>query len=740
MDELATEPRVLIPPKTMRLTRTQEDELVEFAVQRLDHYRRGMGWESSLAYNRGSWMWKRWVATRMFEHNFEHRRLQARLFERVNLSLGMVAQLIEQHKSRITKDLVAGEAFYGVVPDGAEDQDPVLRDVERWLQRQGLRMGLQERFRTSGILGAMIRGEAVSKTSLKACRRIETRRVRVQLSDGQPVQDTSGHWVTNLDKWVPHPENPTVKMLERDPLVQMAADGVPVYAEKETDLRVTLNETRGSLVEFPHWADLVIPVDAVNMDNAELLAHVFQMAASDLIDSLPEDGFGPALPRYKQEVLGGGTLAVSEPADQAELAEHRGEQERSQPAEYRGAYSERRFDEIYLRVDWRGNGRFDRIVILLDRELRWPIYYGLAGEIMPWTDRPHPFQAWRIMPVADRWYGRGYYERYGDQSDFADKCWCRMELELQRSGNLIVENRDLHAAGRAGKPIRFRSPETIQIDGQARPEDVVSVITVKPQTAEIDRAMQFTLQKLQSEGGFLGPGDPTTEALNNSDTLGEAKIQEANKNVSIEEREAELVMGMNETLQAMAEIELHPDILDVDEVAKLLEKTGKPAPSLPQLAMTEAGIMPADEARAMQAGGPGAPGGPVAGPPLPDMAALPLPSGRERAERLLEWARQAGEDLRNSIKVFMTKARQTQLFDRSSKVLQVLEKWLQYPAEVRTILRPVFADMLRSLDVQAPDALLGPPDEQQPPATQGTGMAPGMTVMPSQGSREPRAA
>lgn len=743
--DAATEPRVLIPPQTVRLTRNQEDVLIEFAKQRLDHFRRAMGWNNDLAYERNSWLWRRLVATRMFEDDFSHRKQEARIFEQVNLSLNMVAQLIEQHKSRITKDLVGSDAFFGVLPDGAEDQSPVLKDVERWLQRQGRRMDLQEQFKTGGVLGAMIRGEAVSKTTLNVCRKIETRRARVQLnSDGAPVHDSKGGLVTNLDRWVPHPDNPTLKMLERDPLLQMAADGVPLYAPQEMDVPVTLHETRGAHVSFPYWGDLVAPVDAVSLDDAELVAHVFNRSPADLLDSLPVDGFGMAIQDYKAEVMQRGD--VGEPADQGEMAEHRGEFEQKRPAVDPGAYQERRYDEIYLRYDWRGNGRPDRLAMLIDRELGWPIYYGLASEVMPWTDRPHPFQVWRIMAVDGRWYGRGYYGRYGSQADFADKCWCRMELELRKSGNLVWENRELHAAGRAGKPLRFRSPETVQIEQGARPEDVVGVVTVKPQVAEINSAMQMTLQKLQSEAGVLGPGDPTTEALNNSDTLGEAQIQEANKSVSIEEREAELVLGMNATLQAMAEIELNPATLDVRALAAMLENTSMAGSEpLPQMVATrEAGLVPMDMAQAMAGGGegaagpgalpPGAPqgGAPAVGPPGIVAGGPPKMSGSERAERVLAWAKTAGSDLRDTIKVFLTKSRQTQLFDRASKILQLLEKWLSYPPEVRKVVRPVFIDLLRAMDVQSPDALLGP-DE---PLNAGSGMGAPLQALPAPGQQQ----
>lgn len=729
-DASASSPRVLIPPQTLRLDRAAEDRLVSYALDRMDYHRKQMGYDGHGSYRRESWLWKRWVATRMFENDFSSRVMEGSLFSRVNLSLGMVKQFIEQHKSRMVKDMLPGENFFGLVPEGPEDQNEVLRDAERWLQRQATRGGLLEKCRTAGLLGALIRGEAVAKTTLRVERKMEMRRARAQIgSDGQIVTDRHGLPVTELDRWVPAADNPAQKMLERDPTRRMAADGEPRYGP-EIDLPVPLSETRGSSVEFPFWADFVCPLAAASLDTAELLGHAFEAAVPDLMDLQPANQ-SPCCGDYLEMVRG--QKDTGEATERRAAREHAGEDDTNGRWDGdEGSYCERRFDECYFRFDWRGNGRFDHIAMLIDREARWPIYYGLASEIMPWTDAHHPFTALRINPVDGRWHGSGYYEQYGDMADFADKCWCRIELELQKAGNKIVENTDLHEDGRAGIPINFRDTTALQVTGSTRPEDVLHVVTVKPQVMEIAESMDTMLQKLQSHVGVAGPGDPTSEALNNSDTLGEARIQEANKSVTIEEREGELAAGFNAILHAMAEIELDPRGMDMQAVARLLESTALAAMQpLPQL-------LPAGKG----GNGPPMPEAPAAAPQpaMPMLPQAPALSGAQRAERLARWASEIGDDLRDVLKLFLTRSRETKLFDQTTKILQVMEKWLAYPpGPVRKTMRPLFAKLLRGLEVQNPDAMLGPDEpEAGPPATAAASGQPAPNVLPM--AAQPKAA
>ncbi len=723
--------RVLMPSTSMRLDRVTEDRLVSFALERLDHYRKQMGWSGDGSYEHGSWLWRRHTATKMFEGDFTHRLAERTLYERSNLSLNMVAQLIEQHKARMTRDLFSGDKFFGIVPEGPEDQSPVLKDAERWLHHRGQEAGLHETFKIAGLQAALIRGEAVCKTTLKITRREETRQARALVLGGEAQKDSRGGLITDADEWTPDTANPTRRVLVRDPRVSLPLDVPLTYDTRARDMTVIVSQSRGADVSFPFWADFVAPLGAVHLDNAELLAHCVQIAPPDLLDTLPAEAASSAAGAdYREAIQGRGIERGQEGTEQRQAQIRRGEGDDHDAAAESMGFRERRYDEIYLRVDWRGTGRYERVAMLIDRELRWPVYYGPVSELLHWTDRPHPFRVPRIFPYEDRWYGRGYYDRYGPQADFADRCWNRMEMELQRSGNILVENRDAHEAGRAGIPIRFRSTDTLRVTGTATVEDVLKVITVVPQVQEAQAAMDMSLQKLQSEAGVIGPGDATSEALNASNTLGEAQIAEANKSVALEEREGEIMRGFNEILADFIDVEM--DAVDIAALAALLENTDPTADApLPQIVPLSRPPTPASASP-----GPGGPPAPAAAPVAPAQEiAAPLPqapplTGQERAERLMQWAVENRDRLPKVVRIFVTRSRQSQVLAQSAKVLELSDRWLALPPEVRHAQRPVYAEMLRALEVQNVDHLLGPdtpPGALLPPApvtaTEGEGEA-----------------
>lgn len=719
--DFAAAPRALVPSKSVKLDRQAEDEMVTFVMSRLDTHRNQMGWTNDGGYTKDSWAYKRHIATRMFEGDFSHRAVPGTLFGRINLTLNMAAQFIEQHKSRITGDLLSSEHFFGVGPEGSEDANPVLKDVEHVMHDAASRLGLQDKLKLA-VGNALIRGEAVPKMTRVVRREQVTKceRVLIFTGDGSPQLDSRGGFIVESDKWVPVPDNAARKMLARDNDIQLPIDAGLYYSQQPFHLPVTVSMHSGCDFEFPHWSDLVIPVTAVSLDASELLAHCFMRAVPDLMDTLPPDAaLTPQGIEYLKEVRGTGTTGEANITEQARAQAHRGESVDRTDADDERGYRERRYDEIYFRYDWRKNGRYEHLVILIDRDAQWPIYYGQAAEIMPWTTKHHPFrEPIRICPYEDRWYGRGYYERYGDAALFVDKCWCRMEAELQKSGNILIYNRQATEQGRAGKPITFRTTECLEMSGgNSDPEQVLHVVKVQAMTAEIENSMDTMLQKMQSDTGVTGPGDPQSDPMNLSKTLGEAQLADQNKSVVMREREGELLPGINSSLVGIAEIEFfQPDLM---ALTKLLEKKQTSAAPLPQISAAPkpgaSGPAPGLPAPAVGDGAQGsAAAPPAAGQPPPVPLPPPPPPPDMRAEILIQWAKENSGELSKVIKLYVTRSRQAQLFDNSSRVIQVIDKWLMYPPEVRPNLWDTFCNMLRALEVQNPEQLLGPKNPPMP--------------------------
>ena len=687
-------PKVLYPPQSLQLTGEEEQEMVLYAIQRMRFWRQEMGWATGglVGYEKNSWLWKRNSYTRMFESDFSHRAVPGSLFAKVNLSLGKIAMFIEQHKSRIVDDMLAGEKFFGISPEGPEDAGEILEDVERVLQSAATSQDLLERCKIA-VKTALIRGECVPKIVRKISRTRVQQKVRVLMGTDGAQRDSRGELITSVDRWQADPNNPAVQYLVRDPRVTLPANvrTAAMLSDAEIELPAIIAQTVGADFAFPHWADLVIPPTATSIDAAELKAHLFSLPYMDMVDTIPASiRDTPAVLAYLQAVQDSGQ---SEQGTEVQRAiKGRGEKTDVQADADQKAYKERTYAEIYFKYDVRGNGRYEDMALCVDLDLNYPIYYGPASQILTWTTRTHPFgEPTRIFPLEDRWYGQGYFEKYADKNLFVDKCWCRLELELQRSGNLLIENRQASLNAKAGKPIQFRTMETIQTASGFRPEDVVSVVTVPAQTMEIETALQNMEQKMEMEVGLSNPADATQGSVG-ADTLGAIQIMDAQKSTSLRERQGELGKGMNAAIVAFAEAELH-GALDLPRIANLLEAQTIQARALPQV--VDAQAMPPPEMQPT--------------PPMPELEPMPEPlTGLQRAQAIQEWAKSNAKKLKNVIRVYVSNASSpTQRIQRSNEVLRIFKDWLSLPPEVRGNAWDTYAGLLRDLGEKNPEKLLG---------------------------------
>ncbi len=181
--------------------------MVSYFIERANYWRGEMGWSSAGGYERNTWLWKRNAYTRMFENDFKHRAVQGSIFERVNLSLGKIATFVEQHKSRIVADMLAGEKFFGTSPEGPEDAQEVIEDVERVLQDSAKRQTLLERFNKGDFSDRLrvprddpFRSLALSVDQVGRSMERRLRRIEEQSHRERAILETLGEGVVLFDE------------------------------------------------------------------------------------------------------------------------------------------------------------------------------------------------------------------------------------------------------------------------------------------------------------------------------------------------------------------------------------------------------------------------------------------------------------------------------------------------------------------------------------------------------------
>lgn len=687
----------------LRLTAEVEAKMVDDLLKRFDLERRRMGWDAPGVYKPKSWLYERWIASRMYESDYSHRGTLQGVFSVSNRSLNVPKDFIDTHFFRASQDLLGGDSFFNVMPEGPEDQSPAVKLYERYLQRRAKIISMQTLL-DQELRGVFARGELIYKATDKVTSLKETRDVRFAVNpDGKPALDSQGNIITELDQWDISPTDPGLKILLRDPTVSMLASADPHYSAQTQKVLVEINPSSGCCLEVPYWGDMVIPVTNSSVRNSDFAAHTFELALDDLADVLPPAKRTPAFDLYYAERIDGPINTIR--TDEATAVLRRGENDDSGFPEG-SSFMPIRLAEIWARVEVTPPGtapqlrRREDICMLVDIDRKWPIAYDYRHAMMPWAkDRRNPFGVIRISPVEKRWFGMGYYQEMRDASEYADKQYNRMEVDMMTSGNQIFRDKNATEEGKAGRPPMFRSLAVNTLVGGKTAADAFAVVTIPSQAAEIQAVMDRELQRMQASKGIITPAEAGQTGLAAADTLGGMQILEKTSDVQLKQRERDLLGGPTEGL-----IALLGDFAEIEAVyfdLNLAEKLFAPLSEQQQqdaLAQLNAG-----------ATAPGVPPGPLETPP--DNVAI-----------LTEWLQeitQSAGNLRNRITVAVAPKNSSAVIEESNQAIQVIQQWFAMgsdpaagpPAQEK--MKDIFVTILRQLGVQNPENKL--PISQPPP-------------------------
>ncbi len=644
-----------MPSKVLTLTalglrEETENRMVRHMIDRLKYHRKQMGWTSDRTYTQDSWLWKRHIATRWHDNDVSWRARPGSLFGKMNMTRGLLEQAVTHHWSRIKSDLLPNHEFFGIGPEGPEDKDPAIAEVQRFLHKRAKVQKLDLAAR-SAIQKALIRGEVVGKAT-QVHRRIQVPiTARPVIQDGKILRTTKNEMVHELDEWRPDPTDPGRELLAKDPALRRKAGGTLPLGDRRIQITQTRLE-RGADLTWMHYADFVTQLNVASLDDAEITAHIFDKSVYDLLDEIPREIQNPrAVREYLKTRREKGAEQGTEATQPRTWA---GELEDTLYDTTDEAFRTGRFAEIYARYSPYG-GRYERMYLLADLDLEVPIHYSYAHEMLDWTDRPHPFQCLRIYPSTDdRWYGMGYYGRYLDQAMFGDKCWNRIELALQTSGNLLFEDPQATDEGRQGIPLSFRSTTTRKLRAGFTGEDALSVVTVQPQIEGIADMMAASDERMASIFGITSANDPTLKDMPAADTLGGMELLSETSNVGVRAREDELLDGLNPAIIAWTEAELSN--VPAEDVIGVL--------------------------------------------------------GVEKGQMALAWIAANKNRLNEVVAVKTEVLRKQRDLQDNQQIIALLSAWIGVPPLYRESWREVYAERLRKLGVKDPEALLINPEAE----------------------------
>lgn len=725
-------PKVVVRPASIRLDATRESKFVTDALAILKATRQSMGWSDNGIYTRDSWLWLRSRAEQRYRDNFTDRLApgEKKLWKNCNRSLNLISVVVDQHLSRLSRDFHSS-AFLALRAD-PEDQGYILKPAEQYLQKRAAKTRLGWKIRTEGLRGALIRGESVFKALPNRRTRTIQQKLRILMQpreDGQglePALDSKLGVIHERESWIPHSEDETLEVLQRDPRTQRRRGGIPTYSDQPRSIDVTVSEPAGSDIEYPFWADMVFDLDAPDLDRATIKAHLFEMRLDDLWDHLPKSLLTPAAETYyQQHSQPQGSDGLRMRSEQSYHDWKAGEMPDNQTQVSTPGISEPRlFAEIWIRYDLDGDRHREDLCLLVDVQAEWPISYGHAHEILGDTARRHPFGVERIFPEPKRAYGRGLYVKAHDLSEEIDADVCRLSIEKAKSGNILIENRNATEEGKAGIPLEFRTPRTFKRAKAGEEEKVLEVIAVTPIITDIQKSLSDNITTFMARFGGITPGDTQGQELAANTATGLQILQET-KNEQVEQRNEELREGPIETdglkghLRLFAELELlNLSPLEVSqEFGNSRTPTGKkipligedgqpvlqPAP-LPVEGSVDTPVRspsPSTAQPPLNAGSasPQPPQTTAQLPQVPVMVDETVPT----AETLLSWASTlTPARIRSMVELVVSRSRSTQIIQTNDNIMVILDKWKAYSAEEQQIIKPLFIDMLLALDVNNP--------------------------------------
>lgn len=659
-------PRVIIAPQKLRLTRAQEDRLMDHVKKRFDEIRVGMGWVGNDQFD--GWLEERRQANAEFINDFEHRKNIAKygpLYRTFNdCSFNIPKRSIRVFKARASESLLNSQPFASLFPEGEEDTpkalpvpgatlppDPIKLADRLWnhkLKRAEANIHFRD-----GIEASAVCGEVVNKVTLKPCEDDEEEaEAQIWVDEtGEPLRDARGMFVFADEKFEADPERLEGEILSRDPSV-IKTNGATLSEEKFPVERVSKKydlDIRGI-----DYRNFICSPTAEDIHSTDYIAHTFDFPLDKLWEITAGQKLGPEARNWREGLKSQSTEAKT---DGGKPNEHRGEKERgaSGPVVLQ-------LVESWLRFDARERGKCDEICVLWDYATQWPISYSLNREVTPTRTDRRPFEVDRVIPVAGRWYGMGFYQLLSNEHQYIDRQLARLETRTSTAGRFTYMREGTIKDVEGGWDIDLNSPKIYTVTTVLKQgEKPLEHIELPPMDERIWDLLNMRLQQAQLMSGTMTPGDMNSVKLNPSKTLGGQEMLAAESELMSNDTTQDVRRGIELTLQQTVVATFAN--YDHDEAAELL--------------------------------------------------------GAENAQVLTEWlAKTKPKSLMQHVKLLMTKSKNRMQMEANSQAIAIVagqRSWVdlqmmvaqgQLPPEFLDQVRPLYQGVLEANDVENADGIL----------------------------------
>lgn len=568
-------------PTSYILNRTQEDELVTYAMRRKEEIEREMGhdvvgggtwWDGvggmsvpdPLGINgpQHTWIGKRILYDKTFKNEMQWRAgVLGGIFSKSNLCVTVARDITRKMIARAIGFFFETSPWFTVNPVGAMDKN-LAEQADRYTRWKMDVAKLQD-IEEEAIEQAFTIGEAVVKTEWAQREQLYDTTATVLVDEaGADILGADGDYITENDLWIQDSaQDPATGEIILADLMVLKRDGVtpkppaPIWQEKLITRRIV--HYKGPEAQLVHYMDFLCPLTAKSIQQADCVIHRYEMALMDLADQWRQSSEASDSPEQRMESSMKATRALrmlqsgdgSSSGQNSSIVDSStrdtADRNRSQPMV--------KLSEFHLRYDIDGRGLRD-IVLVLDTESRTPIFYDYEANIT--ADGLRPFTCHRPTRVKGRWYGSGSMELMNPSQEILDLWFNRKNFAVSNAGRVDFWNPDLTKEGAKNPNLRLNWGQTYtKVNKETKAAEILESVYLTDSIGNtLMEMMQFTMQIMMNGSGVANANDGNVAKMDST------KLATGIRNVEKSGQElfavfiSALTPGVQETLQKMVKL------------------------------------------------------------------------------------------------------------------------------------------------------------------------------------------
>lgn len=530
-------------PTSYVLNRDQENELVDFALKRLDELELESGrkycingnWWNGEGISAGSalgtdgpettWMGKRLLFDKTFKNEMDWRPgLLGGIYTDSNLVVPAARRICRQMIARAVNYFFGTSPWFSLYAVGALDKARADKGdrYARWkMDRAKLQRTLEQ-----GIERAFIVGEAVIKTTWQERGQIHKTRATVLVDEaGLDILGADGDYILQSDLWiqdatVDEAGNPIVS-----DLVVLKRDGktpqpdVLIWQEKLITRRIT--HYKGPEAKVIHFMDFLCPLEAPSIQEADCVVHLYDMPIMVLADHWKENAAASATAEERVEAtrkasellrrLSSGTNERSPNAQNSDAVDSSTKigtrDNRLQPSV--------KVAEFNLTYDIDGDG-LRNITLIVDRESRVPIFYDYDANVT--EDGLRPYSCERVNEIPGRWYGMGAMEMMNPSQQIIDLWMNRKNRAVSGAGRVDLWSPHNTKEGQANPNLEMNwGGSYTPINNGTKPEEILQSIYLQDNIGDkLMELIEFVMQLMMNESGIANANDGNVSGMDST--------------------------------------------------------------------------------------------------------------------------------------------------------------------------------------------------------------------------------